>query len=97
MTVTKDEVGLHERLTPQLESVRVEMGILSKGKPDNPVNKFKIQHINQFLAEANILLGEAHVPLKGFVEFDESSLPTNSDVVMVLAQYLAGMNGANGP
>jgi hypothetical protein len=92
MAVTRQQVAVFGRLLSQIKSVQQEMALLSKGKPDNPVNKFKVQHINQFLAEANDLLGELFQPLKGFTQFDDAALPTNSDVVMVLAQYVGAFD-----
>ena len=88
MAVTRQQVDDFERLSEQIESVHDEMAVLSKGKPDNPINKFKVHHFNQLLADANSLLGETHVPLKGFAQFDDAVLPTNSDVVIVLSQYM---------
>jgi hypothetical protein len=41
------------------------------------------------LEEANGLLNEKYQPFKDFKGFDKDKLPTNSDVVIVLSQYLA--------
>jgi hypothetical protein len=77
-----------DRLLGQIEAFYDEVSVLSKGKPDNPINAFKLKLINEKLAEANDVLVGEYRPLKGFTAFDDTALPTNSDVVMVLSQYL---------
>jgi hypothetical protein len=62
------------------------MAELSKKKPNDGVNKFKLGHLNTMLRNANELLSD-DIPLEGFAEFDVDLLPSNSDVVFVLAQY----------
>jgi len=91
MTVTHDDVGKYDRIQPQLVSLRSEMSVLSKTKPDGPINKFKLVHINSLLLDANSLLGEECKPLRGFSQFDDDALPSNSDVVLVLSQYIEAL------
>jgi hypothetical protein len=74
------------KLETQFQSSRGEMAELSKKKPNDGVNKFKLGHLNTMLRNANELLS-ADIPLEGFTEFDVDLLPSNSDVVFVLAQY----------
>lgn len=93
MSVTKSDVELFERLVAQLQELRSEMAMLSKSKPDNAVNKFKLGHINEVLGDANSLLVEEHKPLRAFTVFNEDDVPTNSDVVFILAQYLVALEG----
>jgi hypothetical protein len=84
------DVDAFYKLRSQLEKMSEEIGELSKKKPDGPINKFKLGFINEQLGVANGLLEEAHYrPFKNFVQFDDDALPSNSDVVMVLSQYLA--------
>lgn len=91
MPVTHDEVEKYDRLQPQLVSLLSEMSVLSKPKPDGPINKFKLGHINNLLSDANSLLGEEYKPLRGFSQFEEHALPSNSDVVLVLSQYIEAL------
>src|SRR5437867_2500476 len=77
------------KLIGQIQSLYDEISVLSKSKPDNPLNAFKLNFINQKLTEANTVLVGEYQPLDGFTVFEDSNLPTNSDVVMVLSQYLA--------
>lgn len=88
MPITHAEVEKYDRIVPQLVSLRTEMSVLSKPKPDGPINKFKLGHINNLVAEANSLLGDDFKPLRGFSQFEEHALPSNSDVVLVLSQYI---------
>lgn len=76
----------------QLIGLYDEMLVLSKKKPDGPVNKFKMKFINELVKKANSLLGKDYRPLKGFDVFDEDDLPSSSDVVFVLSQYLKVMD-----
>ncbi|MBE0672763.1 MAG: hypothetical protein IH588_19470 [Anaerolineales bacterium] len=76
----------------QLIGLYEEMLVLSKKSPDGPTNKFKLKFINELLAKANSLLGDSYHPLKDFDTFDEEELPTSSDVVFILSQYLKVMD-----
>ena len=84
----KEDVSEFEKLEQQLHSFLDEMSELSRKKPDGPVNKFKLQFINSAIKALNRLLGD-HRPFKDFGTFDVDDLPTNSDVVLILAQYAA--------
>jgi hypothetical protein len=55
-------------------------------KPNDGVNKFKLGHLNTMLRKANQILSDS-LPLEDFTEFDVDLLPSNSNVVFVLAQY----------
>lgn len=76
----------------QLQSFYDEFVKLSNKKPDGAVNKFKLVHLNGVVRTGNGLLGNGYVPFAGFTEFNEDELPSNSDVVMMLAQYLSQMD-----
>lgn len=84
---TKD-VNFFNKTNSQLQQLHGEMCILSKSKPDNPINEFKLGFINEKLGESNLLLTGDFKPFKEFTLFDADKLPSNSDVVMVLSQYL---------
>lgn len=86
-SVTTGQVAAFNRLTNQLSALYEEISTLSKKSPDGAVNKFKLGILNEKLSEANELLGEDSRPSKHFTIFDADSLPTNSDVVMMLSQY----------
>jgi hypothetical protein len=85
------DVHFFEKVKSQLEQLHGEASLLSKSKPDNPMNKFKLALINEKLGEANKILTGEFQPFKDFTVFNLDELPTNSDVVMVLSQYLDGL------
>lgn len=86
--MTELEVNKFEKIQSQIEGLYKEIGILSKKSPNDAINKFKLQFINQLLVEANIILTGVYKPLEGFDTFDESALPSNSDVTFIFEQYL---------
>jgi len=90
--MNEENAILFDKIEDQIESMYSEIGLLSKKKPDGPTNKFKLKLINKLLKDANLLLGDEYIPFDDFQEFEEDNLPTASDVVMILSQYLKGMN-----
>lgn len=88
MVMTEEKINKFEKAQAQIEGLYKEIGILSKKSPNDAVSKFKLKFINQLLEEANSLLTDSYIPFDGFEIFDEDDLPTNSDVTMILEQYL---------
>ena len=89
------EVATAQQFDPlevQLQSFYTEISAISAKKPDSPLNKFKLNFINQTLLNVNSVLGDTYLPFPDFRKFDEVELPTASDVVMMLAQYLKCMD-----
>lgn len=86
--MTLEEVDSFEKCQTQVEALCTELTALSKKKPDDGVNLFKLGLINKVLVAAAEVLGETYVPFGDFTTFDEDSVPTNSDVALVLSQYL---------
>ena len=82
------DVDIFEKLVGQLQSLYDEIAILSKKAPNDAVNKFKLKFINNLLSQANDLLGQEYAPFTDFTQFDEDSVPQNSDVAFILSQYL---------
>ena len=68
-----------------LATLTYEFRRLSEKKPNDAVNEFKLNIVNNVLAEANKELGKS--PIQGFTQFDTDTMPTNSDVLFVLALY----------
>jgi hypothetical protein len=85
-----EAIDRFEQLEEQLEALYDEIGLLSKRKPDDAVSKFKLSFINNLVRRANEILGNEYVPFEDFQEFDPDAVPTTSDVVLVLGQYLRG-------
>ena len=86
--MTANDVNSFEKARSQLEQLHNEISLLSKSKPDNPINKFKLSFINEVIAVANVILVGDFKPFRDFEVFDADELPTNSDVVMILSQYI---------
>ena len=86
--MNREEISEFEQLQAQLQSLYIEVGTLSKKKPNDAVNEFKLKLINQVLKRANTILGEENRPFGGFLQFDADNVPTNSDAVLILSQYL---------
>ncbi len=82
------DIELFEKLNGQLEGLYDEMSALSKKSPTDAVNKFKLKFINQALFEINTFMSDEYKPFAEFTKFEEDDLPTNSDVVLLLSQYL---------
>lgn len=87
----QDDIADFEKCEQQLHSFLTELSELSKKKPNDPLNKFKLKYINTLLAKLNkILKGDR--PFEDFNEFDVDELPSNSDVVLLLSQYATSVH-----
>lgn len=87
---TNNDTDKFIKLVKQMKSLIAEFSILSKKKPDDAVNKFKIKLINPVLEVANYFVNDKRYrPFEEFELFDEDTLPTNSDVLVILSQYIA--------
>lgn len=77
-----------QKLLGQLYELCEQIGLLSKQKPHDPVNAFKLRFVNSLLEQANLELKDEFRPFSDFSVFDPESLPTNSDVLLILSQYM---------
>ncbi len=88
----KQQVETFLKLQPQMKSAYDEIALLSKKKPTDPLNKFKLKFINSILARANTILNKKYQPFPDeFTLFDEADMPNNSDVVFILSHYLTSL------
>ena len=85
---TRADVEKLEKTMGQLAAIHREMSLLSRKTPNDAVNTFKLGMINGVIQAANETLGKAYIPIEGFLVFDEDNVPSSSDVVFVVAQYL---------
>jgi hypothetical protein len=85
----RKEIDEFETLHGQLKAFHTEMNTLVKKNPNDTLNKFKLGLVNSVLTKANSFLGKARLPFADFQSFDDSGLPSTSDVLMILAQYLS--------
>jgi hypothetical protein len=86
--MTVEQVSRFEKLLAQLEGLHAEIGARAKKAPNDAVNVFKLRFVNATLAEANAAFGAGYRPFADFEAFDSDALPTNSDVSMIVAQYI---------
>ena len=82
------EINEFRKILNQLEGLHLEMASLSKKSYTDAINTFKLKLVNQVLNRTNEVLGENYKPFPDFNQFDEDELPTNSDVSLVLYQYI---------
>jgi hypothetical protein len=85
---SKEDVENLEKLIGQLYGLHSEISLLARKSPNDGLNTFKLKLVNKVIASGNELLGERYRPFKDFDQFDEDTLPTNSDVTVILAQYM---------
>jgi hypothetical protein len=78
-----DDIPEFEKAEQQLHSFLDDMSELSKKKPNEPLNKFKLKLINTTLLKLNDILKDDR-PFTEFKQFDVDDLPSNSDVVLGL-------------
>lgn len=83
------EIEVFSKLRIQLNELLKDISELSKKKPNDLVNKFKLKLVNKVLETANSIIDEKNKPFEDFNLFDENDLPSNSDVVLILTQYSA--------
>jgi hypothetical protein len=89
--ITQEAVNQYELLNPLLIGIYKELQELSKKKPDTPLNSFKVKSVNRILEPIKELLKEEDVyPFLDILDMDD--VPTNSDVILVLSQYIKSMN-----
>ena len=89
--ISQDSVTQYELLFPLLTGIYKEMQELSKKKPDTALNTFKVKSINRILEPTKELLKEENMyPFLDILDVDD--IPTNSDVILILSQYIESMN-----
>lgn len=88
----KQQVETFLKLQPQLKSAYDEIALLSKKKPTDSLNTFKLKFINSILLRANEILEDKYKPFpEDFTLFNEDDMPNNSDVVFILSHYLTSL------
>lgn len=85
MTIDIDEF---KKILNQLEGLHEEISNLSKKSYTDALNLFKLKMTNQVIKRANHSLGKTYKPFEDFEQFEENDLPSNSDVTLVLSQYI---------
>ena len=85
---TIEDIQNFEKIQTQLISLHGELSLSSKKAPNDSVNIFKLKLINTVISKANDILENENLPFDDFNQFDVEEIPSNSDVVLVLGQYI---------
>src|SRR4029453_6105683 len=83
-----ERVSEVEAVQSQLDGLYEEIRALASKRPNDAVNKYKLGVVNSVLRRTNTFLA-GEMALEGFEQFSEDAVPTNSDVLLVLSQYLS--------
>ena len=86
--MTKEQIEIFEKTFAQLCGLYDDITILVKKNPNDVMNIFKLRNINKVISSANEIVGDTK-PFDDFDGFDvEGDMPTNSDVALLLGQYI---------
>lgn len=89
--MTKEQIEIFEKTFAQLCGLYDDITILVKKNPNDVMNIFKLRNINKVISSVNEIVGDTK-PFEDFDGFDvEGDMPTNSDVTMLLGQYIKCM------
>jgi len=89
-TITQKEIDEYNLLDPLLDTLFDEVKTFSSKKQDVQLNRFKVKTINRVLTRVKELIGTD--PMSNFLDLlDEDELPTNSDAVLVMAQFQSAL------
>ena len=86
--MSKINIDDFKKILNQLEGLHIEISTLSKKSYTDALNSFKLKLVNQVIKRSNELLGNDYKPFGDFSEFNDDDLPSNSDVTLVLSQYI---------
>ena len=89
--LAEEQVKKYTMIFPMLESMRDEMKVLSSKKQDGVLNSLKVKMLNRVIGTARELL-VSEPTLEYLEELDEDMLPQNSDVVLILCQYIEALS-----
>ena len=87
---TKKKAELHEVVMPLVQAMYEEFKEFSKKKPDAVLSKSKVQVVNRLLEKCREVL-ESESSLQFLDLLDEDDVPQNSDVILMLSQYVTAM------
>ncbi len=85
---SKEDIEKLEKVIGQLQGFHAEISALAKKSPNDALNPFKLKLINKVLEASNEVLGDSYRPFDDFQKFEQDDVPSNSDVTVVIAQYM---------
>jgi hypothetical protein len=89
-TTTK-KANLHDTVMPLIKAMHQEFKELSKKKPDSALSLNKVRTVNRLLESCRMIL-DSEQSIQFLDMLDEDNIPQNSDVVLILSQYVAAMD-----
>lgn len=90
-STTDEQVELYCTISPLLKSIYSEIKDFSKKKLDEPMNLNKVKMINRLLVKSKeVLKDEASNEYLDLLE--EEDLPSISDAVLIVSQYISALN-----
>lgn len=82
----------HDSLMPLLSAMFREFQEFTKKKPEGILSKSKVKIVNRLLTDVLTIVDAE--PSRPFLDLlDEEDLPQNSDVLLMLGQFVAAMEG----
>lgn len=88
---TRASVDKFELIFPMIKSDLFEIRELSKKKQDESLNTYKVQTINKKLSKIKEFLNSE--PSSEYLDLlDDALLPTNSDAVLLISQYVNALH-----
>ncbi|MEH1934688.1 MAG: hypothetical protein V7L14_13405 [Nostoc sp.] len=84
------KADLHKVTMPLIDAMHLEFKELSKKKPEAVLSKNKVKIVNRLLESCRKVL-DSETSLNYLDLIDEDDIPQNSDVVLMLSQYVAAM------
>ncbi|AFZ57344.1 hypothetical protein H6G54_25595 [Anabaena cylindrica FACHB-243] len=85
-----EKVELYKVIILLLEAMQEEFQELTKKKPEAVLNKSKVKIVNRLLESCRKVL-DLEASLEYLDLMDEDDIPQNSDVALMLSQYVAAM------
>jgi hypothetical protein len=85
---SREDVEKLEKLIGQLNGLHAELSRLAGNSPNDELDLFKLKIVNTVLKTASEVLGRGYLPFDDFSQFTADDLPTNTDVTVILTQYI---------
>lgn len=89
--ITQYEVDQYYLLNPLINGIYYEFKELSKKKSETVLNVYKVKVVNRILEPIRKMLANEEV-ITFLDVLDQDDLPTNSDVILILNQYLRALS-----
>ena len=90
-TTTKEKAELHDVTMPLLKAMDSEFKELSKRRPNDALSVAKIKVVNRLLVKCHGIILEDEAMVEYLDLLDEDNVPLNSDVVLMLSQFVVAM------